>query len=170
MNIAQSASIGIIELYQRTLSPRKGFVCAHNVLFGKGGCSGFGKTAIAREGVFGGLHALARRFRECSAAARVVRAFRMRPKATQRIRGWVAASALLLAAQTPAHASISQPLAAPNHTEYSDCDSAQRCTDSSFSVDGRDKQSAGLSAERCVIESAGNCVGEIGIAACFSMF
>lgn len=55
-----------IALYQRYLSPRKGFGCAYRIHAGGAGCSGFGKRAIAKEGFFLGLVLLRRRLSKCA--------------------------------------------------------------------------------------------------------
>ena len=55
-----------IGLYQRHLSPRKGYSCAYRVHVGGTGCSGFGKHAIRKHGVLLGLVLLRRRFAKCA--------------------------------------------------------------------------------------------------------
>jgi uncharacterized protein len=68
MSIAASSAISLIELYQRYISPRKGYVCACRVLHGGSGCSGFAKQAISELGISGGIRALKRRFEQCRCA------------------------------------------------------------------------------------------------------
>lgn len=55
-----------INLYQKWISPRKGFSCAHRVATGEVGCSGYAKQVIARFGVLKGLLLLNRRFKDCA--------------------------------------------------------------------------------------------------------
>lgn len=55
-----------IGLYQRYLSPRKGYPCAYRVRAGGMGCSGFGKHAIRKHGLFLGLVLLRRRTAKCA--------------------------------------------------------------------------------------------------------
>ena len=67
-------AVGLIEFYQRYLSPRKGFRCAHRAR--KRGrtssCSQFAKRALARLGVMAGLPLIERRFARCKASARTL--------------------------------------------------------------------------------------------------
>jgi putative component of membrane protein insertase Oxa1/YidC/SpoIIIJ protein YidD len=69
-----AAALSLIGLYQRYVSPLKGFCCAHRARkHGRtSSCSQFAKRAIARLGVFAGLPLLQRRFAKCSASARVL--------------------------------------------------------------------------------------------------
>ncbi len=62
--------IWAINQYQRHISPRKGFVCAHRVLHGGKSCSEAVKQSAAELGVRGAWGMSRRRFRECRAAAR----------------------------------------------------------------------------------------------------
>lgn len=54
-----------IRIYQRYLSPRKGFRCAYRVLTGRDSCSAYGYKVIARHGLRAGLPLLQRRLRAC---------------------------------------------------------------------------------------------------------
>lgn len=65
----QSASLGLIKLYQRHLSPRKGYVCALRARTGGRSCSRYAACAISRAGVWSGATLLQRRLRACGAAA-----------------------------------------------------------------------------------------------------
>jgi len=60
--------IVIINVYQRWVSPRKGFCCAHHVCFGRSTCSVYAKKAIFKHGSFTGVKLLNRRFIACSSA------------------------------------------------------------------------------------------------------
>lgn len=59
-------ALAAISLYQRYLSPRKGYSCAYRVRAGGVGCSGFGKHAIEKHGIFLGLVLLRRRMAKCA--------------------------------------------------------------------------------------------------------
>lgn len=70
-------ALALIAVYQRHLSPRKGFGCPLRLERGGAGCSGFGKRAIARAGFFKGLLLLRRRLDQCVlASARASAAYR----------------------------------------------------------------------------------------------
>ncbi|GAA5513431.1 hypothetical protein Dcar01_02166 [Deinococcus carri] len=57
-----------IRFYQRWLSPRKGFRCAHAALHGRESCSGAVARIIREDGVRGGRPRIAARFAACRAA------------------------------------------------------------------------------------------------------
>lgn len=61
----QSIALWAIRLYQRHLSPRKGFVCAFRVHTGRDGCSAYGLRVITRYGLLRGLALLDRRLSDC---------------------------------------------------------------------------------------------------------
>jgi putative component of membrane protein insertase Oxa1/YidC/SpoIIIJ protein YidD len=69
-------AIAAINGYQRYLSPRKGFVCAHRVLLGGESCSEFIKQLTRTEGIWAALRSLRPRFQACRAAAKALRAAR----------------------------------------------------------------------------------------------
>lgn len=54
--------------YQRWISPRKGFRCAHALLHGGSGCSGAVRELVRTRGVLGALPAINARFAACRAA------------------------------------------------------------------------------------------------------
>ena len=63
----------LIELYQRWLSPLKGFRCAYRARHARrDSCSQYGKRAIAKLGLLAGLQLLRRRFDRCHVAAQQV--------------------------------------------------------------------------------------------------
>jgi putative component of membrane protein insertase Oxa1/YidC/SpoIIIJ protein YidD len=66
----------LIELYQRYVSPYKGFRCAYRAHRGRHSCSEFGKRAILRGGVTGFWPLLRRRFARCAEAAKLLKARR----------------------------------------------------------------------------------------------
>ena len=69
-----AVAVGAIDLYQRFISPYKGFCCAHRAVRGRRSCSQFAKRLIEKVGLlrFGPL--LARRLRKCGEVARALKA------------------------------------------------------------------------------------------------
>jgi uncharacterized protein len=63
-------AVWCIRLYQRWLSPRKGFQCAYRILTERDSCSAFALMAIGRVGMFAGTRLIGRRFRKCAEAHR----------------------------------------------------------------------------------------------------
>lgn len=74
-----------IALYQRHVSPRKGYRCALHASGAGRSCSAYGYRAIARAGLFKGCSLLRRRFDACARAARVARSI-AKPSAPLRLR------------------------------------------------------------------------------------
>ena len=62
-------SISAINLYQRYLSPHKGYCCAHRVYTGEDSCSQYAKVAIAEHGLFSAFPLIREQFDRCSFAA-----------------------------------------------------------------------------------------------------
>ncbi len=73
----------LIGLYQRHLSPRKGYGCAYRLHCGGSGCSGLGFRAIRWKGAWGGLWLLRERLARCAAVHAQAHPQR-RPPAAQR--------------------------------------------------------------------------------------
>jgi len=67
-------AIWLIGLYQRYVSPRKGFCCAHRVLHGQDSCSEAVRKIVEAQGVCRGYLRIWQRFHECRIAALVLRA------------------------------------------------------------------------------------------------
>jgi len=65
-------ALSAISLYQRRISPHKGFCCAYSADTGHGSCSVLGYRAVRRHGVLSGFGILLQRFERCSAAQRRV--------------------------------------------------------------------------------------------------
>ena len=63
---AAALSIGAIGAYQRWISPRKGFCCAHRACTGGLSCSAFAKFALLRRGFIKALPEIKERLRQCS--------------------------------------------------------------------------------------------------------
>ena len=62
------AAASAIGLYQRYVSPHKGFCCAYRVQTGRRSCSAYGKTIASRLGFLALIEALPRRFARCKAS------------------------------------------------------------------------------------------------------
>jgi putative component of membrane protein insertase Oxa1/YidC/SpoIIIJ protein YidD len=62
-------AIGMIRVYQRWISPYKGFRCAHRVVHGGASCSEFAVQAIQSHGAFGFWPDFRTRLTACNAAA-----------------------------------------------------------------------------------------------------
>lgn len=77
-------AIACIRLYQRHLSPLKGYTCAYRHHTGRCGCSGLGLRAIRRYGALHGLSILQRRLYLCGVAYRRHAPVHKRPHRSQR--------------------------------------------------------------------------------------
>jgi uncharacterized protein len=73
-----------IRVYQRYVSPYKGFCCAYRQHTGGTSCSTLGYRAVRRHGVFTGLGILRKRTHLCGVANRRHAHVRARPPAAQR--------------------------------------------------------------------------------------
>jgi len=79
----RSLLLALIRLYQRHLSPRKGYGCAYRLHCGGAGCSGLGLRAIRWKGSWTGLWLLRERLARCAAVHAQAHPQR-RPPALQR--------------------------------------------------------------------------------------
>ena len=70
MNPLRAAALAGIRLYQRYLSPLKGFCCAYRRQTGRAGCSELGYRAFRRFGLIGGWPVLRERLARCADAHR----------------------------------------------------------------------------------------------------
>ncbi|WP_413816627.1 membrane protein insertion efficiency factor YidD [Piscinibacter gummiphilus] len=66
----RSAALASIRLYQKLISPYKGFCCAYRVHTGRASCSTLGYRAIRRYGVLGGITLIRSRTHLCGVAHR----------------------------------------------------------------------------------------------------
>jgi len=73
-------ALGAIVLYQRYLSPVKGFSCAYRVLTGRDSCSAYGYRVIARHGLRRGASLLQRRLHACGEQHRLHLARQQAPR------------------------------------------------------------------------------------------
>lgn len=71
--LLRALALRAIRLYQRHLSPRKGFACAYRACTGGASCSDLGYRAIRRFGLRGGLRVLDARLERCRLAASLQR-------------------------------------------------------------------------------------------------
>ncbi len=72
-SISRKAGVTAITGYQKYISPRKGFVCAHRVLYGGESCSQYIKRVIADDGFKALLTKSRQRFQACKQANRILR-------------------------------------------------------------------------------------------------
>lgn len=72
------AFLWIIYIYQRFVSPIKGFRCAAGVYYASDGCSNVVKKIIEENGAFRGRFQIRRQFRLCAAASRALLAEKRR--------------------------------------------------------------------------------------------
>lgn len=73
-SLADSLAMGAIAQYQRHLSPRKGYACAHRMAHGGESCSEHIKGLIARYGLMQAATLAPGRFRACRDAHLLLRA------------------------------------------------------------------------------------------------
>ena len=76
---AAQVAIACIEFYQRRISPHKGFCCAHRKVHGGYSCSEFMKGQVSHVGFVRAFMSMPNRFRECSAAYRLLAEKNKRP-------------------------------------------------------------------------------------------
>lgn len=72
IDLFSQIGLSLIHLYQKYLSPIKGYSCAHAFNTGTYSCSEFGVKAIEKKGLFIGSKLINRRFKKCSASSRKV--------------------------------------------------------------------------------------------------
>ncbi|GGL14024.1 membrane protein insertion efficiency factor YidD [Deinococcus radiotolerans] len=68
MTTLSTLALSSIDVYQRWLSPLKGFRCAHAALFGGESCSAAVQRIIREQGLTGGRAAITARFQTCQQA------------------------------------------------------------------------------------------------------
>ncbi len=62
-------AVGLIVIYQKAISPVKGFSCAHRYQHGGLSCSEYVKQIVLRKGIVSGYTEIRSRFRACKSAA-----------------------------------------------------------------------------------------------------
>lgn len=65
-------AIALIRFYQKFISPRKGFTCAHRALHGGDTCSVAVRKIIESNGLYSGFKSIQSRFRECQYASKEI--------------------------------------------------------------------------------------------------
>jgi putative component of membrane protein insertase Oxa1/YidC/SpoIIIJ protein YidD len=73
----RSICVACISGYQKYLSPRKGFACAHRLLYKEESCSQYIKKVIVHEGIRVAIEKSRVRFQECKQASQILRAHRI---------------------------------------------------------------------------------------------
>lgn len=71
-SISTRFAVVAIGLYQKYLSPVKGFVCAHRVLHGGDSCSEYARRGIQTHGIRKGIDLLRKRLVECRTACEIL--------------------------------------------------------------------------------------------------
>ena len=70
VNLSSQVGLFLIHLYQKYLSPIKGYSCAYAFHTGSYSCSAFGVKAIEKKGLFIGSKLINRRFKKCAKSAK----------------------------------------------------------------------------------------------------
>ncbi|MBD1923041.1 membrane protein insertion efficiency factor YidD [Microcoleus sp. FACHB-831] len=73
-SLAQTIAIDSISAYQKYISPRKGFSCAHRVLHGGYSCSDYVKSVLGEQSLMSAVGISLQRFRSCNEASQTLRA------------------------------------------------------------------------------------------------
>jgi putative component of membrane protein insertase Oxa1/YidC/SpoIIIJ protein YidD len=71
-SFATQAAIASLNLYQKHLSPRKGFGCPHRLLYGSESCSVYVKQMLISQDLKTALHHAPQRFQVCRIAAQTL--------------------------------------------------------------------------------------------------
>jgi len=79
-------TVFLINIYQRFISPYKGFRCAAGAYFGTATCSQAVKLIVAEDGLFGGRAKIRGQFRLCASAAQSIQEDRKKKKPKEKRR------------------------------------------------------------------------------------
>lgn len=71
-SFATQAAIASLNVYQKYLSPRKGFACPHRVLYGDESCSAYVKRVLINQDLRTALQLAPQRFQSCKIAAQTL--------------------------------------------------------------------------------------------------
>lgn len=71
-SIGAKIFLALVQMYQKHVSPHKGFRCAYRVCCGGSGCSGLGKRAVRRYGLLKGLVVTKARLFQCAKVAKEI--------------------------------------------------------------------------------------------------
>ncbi len=72
-SLSRQISVGAISGYQKHVSPHKGFVCAHRVLYGTESCSQYIKRVVAQDGLKVAFVKSRERFQSCKQANHILK-------------------------------------------------------------------------------------------------
>ncbi|MEO0967549.1 MAG: membrane protein insertion efficiency factor YidD [Cyanobacteria bacterium J06639_18] len=65
---ARSVAVVLISIYQRYISPRKGYSCAHRIVYGGMSCSEYVKNTLTDKSMFESILLAQQRFKACKIA------------------------------------------------------------------------------------------------------
>ena len=71
--IVDKATEHLILLYQKYISPRKGYCCAHNALHNNGSCSSWALNVVRSHGALSMFSQISTRFSECNEAHKEIK-------------------------------------------------------------------------------------------------
>lgn len=75
INLSSKIGLYAIHLYQKYLSPIKGYSCSYAFHTGSHSCSEFGVKAIEKKGLFIGSKLINRRFKKCAKSAEQAKSY-----------------------------------------------------------------------------------------------
>jgi putative component of membrane protein insertase Oxa1/YidC/SpoIIIJ protein YidD len=70
---ANTVAINSISVYQKYISPHKGFSCPHRVLHGGDSCSDYAKRMLTTQNLTTALQLSLQRFKHCTAASQTLK-------------------------------------------------------------------------------------------------
>lgn len=70
INLSSQIGLSLIHLYQKYLSPIKGYSCAYAFHTNSYSCSEFGVKAIEKKGLFVGSKLINKRFKKCTTSSK----------------------------------------------------------------------------------------------------
>lgn len=73
-SLTRHTASALITVYQRRVSPHKGFSCAHRILYSSESCSQFVKRTILETGLTGAIPIVRDRFAACKTAQQILQA------------------------------------------------------------------------------------------------
>lgn len=71
--VTRQNAINGIALYQKYLSPKKGFSCSHRMLHGGASCSQYVKNLLIDQNLESAIKMSVQRFRNCAKASQILR-------------------------------------------------------------------------------------------------
>ncbi|MEB3181441.1 MAG: membrane protein insertion efficiency factor YidD [Nostocaceae cyanobacterium] len=71
--LANTVAISSISIYQRYISPHKGFSCPHRLLHGGDSCSEYTKRMLTTQNLTTALQLSLQRFKNCTAASHTLK-------------------------------------------------------------------------------------------------